>query len=256
MANDKTEKATPKKRDEARKKGQVARSMDLNGAVVLLAALLALSAFAPEMCRACREATRDLLALDQPARHRRPRERSRRSSASSARRGCCSLAPIAAVCLVAGVLVSVAPGRLQALARRRSSRTRRSSTRSQGAKQIFGTHALFESGKSIVKIVAVGAIALLALLPKLEEMAALVGMPPAVLLPEIGQRGARRSPAAPRSPTSSSRSSTSSTSAGATRSSCKMDKQEVKDEYKQQSLPSRGQVDAAPARDASWPARA
>ena len=51
MANDKTEKATPKKRDDARKKGQVARSMDLNGAVVLLAALLALSAFAPGMMR-------------------------------------------------------------------------------------------------------------------------------------------------------------------------------------------------------------
>ena len=34
---DRTEKATPKKRDDASKKGQVARSMDLNGAVVLLA---------------------------------------------------------------------------------------------------------------------------------------------------------------------------------------------------------------------------
>jgi hypothetical protein len=32
MADDKTEKATPKKREEARKKGQVARSPDLNGA--------------------------------------------------------------------------------------------------------------------------------------------------------------------------------------------------------------------------------
>lgn len=32
MAGEKTEKATPKKREEARKKGQVARSMDLTGA--------------------------------------------------------------------------------------------------------------------------------------------------------------------------------------------------------------------------------
>ncbi len=40
MANDKTEKATPKKQEEARKKGQVAKSMDLNGAVVLLALIL------------------------------------------------------------------------------------------------------------------------------------------------------------------------------------------------------------------------
>ena len=32
MASDKTEKATPKRREEARKKGQVASSTDLNGA--------------------------------------------------------------------------------------------------------------------------------------------------------------------------------------------------------------------------------
>ncbi len=38
-ANDKTEKATPKRAEEARKKGQVGRSADLNGAVVMLAGL-------------------------------------------------------------------------------------------------------------------------------------------------------------------------------------------------------------------------
>ena len=43
MAEDKTEKATPKKKDDARKKGQVAKSMDVNGAAILLAGLLALS---------------------------------------------------------------------------------------------------------------------------------------------------------------------------------------------------------------------
>ena len=44
---EKTEKATPKKREEARKKGTVARSADVNGAVVLLAGLAALAASAP-----------------------------------------------------------------------------------------------------------------------------------------------------------------------------------------------------------------
>ena len=42
--SDKTEKATPKKREEARKKGQVAKSTDLNGAIVLLVGLFALAA--------------------------------------------------------------------------------------------------------------------------------------------------------------------------------------------------------------------
>ena len=44
-AGDKTEKATPKKRQEARKKGQVAKSQDINGAVVMLAVMLTDVAF-------------------------------------------------------------------------------------------------------------------------------------------------------------------------------------------------------------------
>ncbi len=47
---DKTEKATPKKRDEARKKGQVARSQDLNGAVVLLARPVRARRLRPRRC--------------------------------------------------------------------------------------------------------------------------------------------------------------------------------------------------------------
>ena len=56
-AGEKTEDATPKKREEARKKGQVARSVDLHGAIVLMASLFALSAFGPAMLRRMEEAT-------------------------------------------------------------------------------------------------------------------------------------------------------------------------------------------------------
>ncbi len=45
FGGDKTEKATPKKRQDARKKGQVAKSAEISGAVVLLSALLSLSMF-------------------------------------------------------------------------------------------------------------------------------------------------------------------------------------------------------------------
>ena len=63
MAENRTEKATPKRREEARKKGQVARSADVNGAVVLMAGLLALSAFGPKMLEQLREAMTDTIAL-------------------------------------------------------------------------------------------------------------------------------------------------------------------------------------------------
>lgn len=45
FAGEKTEKATPKKRQDARKKGQVAKSAELSGAVVLLAAVVSLMMF-------------------------------------------------------------------------------------------------------------------------------------------------------------------------------------------------------------------
>ena len=61
-ASDKTEKATPKRREEARKKGQVARSTDLNGSVVLIAALGALAAFGPMIVDGLGESMRGLLA--------------------------------------------------------------------------------------------------------------------------------------------------------------------------------------------------
>ena len=42
---EKTEPATPRRRKEARERGQTAKSVDLNGAIILLAAFLALFIF-------------------------------------------------------------------------------------------------------------------------------------------------------------------------------------------------------------------
>src|SRR3954449_9005517 len=62
-AGDKTEKATPKRRADARKEGQVARSMDMNGAIVLLASLMVLSAMAPKMVESLKQMMRSTLLL-------------------------------------------------------------------------------------------------------------------------------------------------------------------------------------------------
>ena len=60
---EKTEKATPKRLQEARKKGQVAKSQDLGGAVVLLASLASLSALGPAAWGHMRDAMLNALAL-------------------------------------------------------------------------------------------------------------------------------------------------------------------------------------------------
>ncbi len=60
---DKTEKATPKRRAEARKKGQVAKSQDLNGSVVLLAALMSMTTLGPAAWGHMRDAMLTSLSL-------------------------------------------------------------------------------------------------------------------------------------------------------------------------------------------------
>src|ERR671933_1219599 len=60
---EKTEKPTPKRREEARKKGQVARSQDLNGALVLIGGLLAVAVWGPHMMDKLGESMRTTIAL-------------------------------------------------------------------------------------------------------------------------------------------------------------------------------------------------
>jgi flagellar biosynthesis protein FlhB len=181
---DKTEKPTPKRREEARKKGQVAKSADLNGAVVLLAALFALSATAPHLVEVLQRDMRAAFALIVT-----PEVVSHRGLgpiiAEQGRSAALAALPVVAVCLLAGVLVNVAQvggrPRMQAL---KPDPKRLNPL--QGAKNIFGPNALFEGAKNVVKVGVVSAVTALAVMPKLDEMAALVGLPPSELLPALG----------------------------------------------------------------------
>jgi flagellar biosynthesis protein FlhB len=231
---DKTEKATPKKRSEARKKGSVAKSQDLNGAIVMFAALFALSATAPHLVEVLQVSMRDafgLISTPDVVNHRGlgPLISSQGRSAALA------AAPVILTCIAAGLLINVAqvggkphmtalkpdPKRLNPIS---------------GFKNIYGKNALFESAKNLFKVAAVGVVTALGVLPKLDELAALVGMPPAQLLPTLAHHVlgiAQR--------------------AGAVylvigvvdyayqryrhEKSLKMDKQEVKDEHKSTELP-------------------
>jgi flagellar biosynthetic protein FlhB len=185
MAENRTEKATPKRRDEARKKGQVARSADVNGAVVLMASMLALSAFGPGMWERIATATREMLVLTTS-----PDVVSRDGIgellATTGQVTALAVAPVAVVCALAGLVASVAqvgfkpsPGALKPDFKKLNPLT--------GAKNLFGPNAIFETGKSVTKVAVVGAIAALAVFPKLSELAALVGMPPAALVPMLAQ---------------------------------------------------------------------
>jgi flagellar biosynthetic protein FlhB len=183
MAGEKTEKATPKKRQEARAKGQVARSQDANGAIVLMASVMALSAFGPGMMQRMEEATLGVLSFVS-------------SPEVVDRKGVTELfmtvglhvalaaVPVIAICMLAGVAANVgqigfkpSPKALAPDFKKLNPLT--------GFKNIFGMNMAAESIKSVLKIGAVGGIVALAVFPKLEEMAALVGMPAEALLPHL-----------------------------------------------------------------------
>src|SRR5918911_3219320 len=104
--SDKTEKATPKRREEARKRGQVAKSADLNGAIVLLASLFALSATAPHLVEVLQTNMRAafvLISSPEVVGHRGLGP----IVTEQGRTALLAALPVVAVCLLTGILVNV-----------------------------------------------------------------------------------------------------------------------------------------------------
>lgn len=66
-AGEKTEAPTPRRLQEARDKGQIARSADLNSALLLLGGLLGLRIFGPRMIGSLHEAMRQNLSVTDPS---------------------------------------------------------------------------------------------------------------------------------------------------------------------------------------------
>jgi flagellar biosynthesis protein FlhB len=182
-AGEKTEKPTPKRREQARKEGQVARSMDMNGAIVLLASLMVLSAMAPKMLQSLKTMMSTTLAHIST-----PEIVTKDGLGPIVTENALVMArvigPIAAVCMVAGLIVNVAQVRWEPHLKPIVPNFKKVNPWN-GAKNTFGPQMYFESGKTIVKVAAVGGITALALFPKFDELAALVGMPPQQLLPHM-----------------------------------------------------------------------
>jgi flagellar biosynthetic protein FlhB len=234
MAGEKTEKATPKKRREAREKGQVARSTDLQGAVVLMAGIVALGSAGPGLVQRMGDVMRSAIIQSSS-----PEIVSKKGIglllASAGKATLLAVAPIALACMIAGVLASVGMVGLRPSGKALKPDFRRMNPVS-GAKNLFGPNALVETAKSIAKVGVMAAIVAFALLPRLPEFGGMVGLAPtdfgSILAADMGsliKRAAfaylfigladfawqkRR-----------------------TEKSMKMDKQEVSDEAKNQNLP-------------------
>jgi flagellar biosynthetic protein FlhB len=183
-AHEKTEKATPKRREEARKKGQVARSADLSSAAVLLASIFALAAFLPAIFERLGTAMRSGLALAAtPA----AADRAQLGSvlADAGRTIAFAAGPLLATCALAGLVVNAAQVRLRLTPEALKPDFRRINP-ATGAKNVFGRRMLFEGGKTLAKVGVIGGVVAAAVLPGLPELAALVGIEPAQFAARLG----------------------------------------------------------------------
>jgi flagellar biosynthetic protein FlhB len=181
MANhDKTEKATPKRRSEARKKGQIAKSADLNTAVVLTAGLIMITATGSSITNGIGDYMRSTYAwIAKP-----------QAALSSAGLNdqvhsilnllLTTVAPIGVACLAAGVAVNVLTTGLHASGQALKPSFSRINPLN-GFKNIFGSRALFELGKSLGKVAVVGASVALVLVPMITTLGASMGVTPAAL---------------------------------------------------------------------------
>jgi flagellar biosynthetic protein FlhB len=184
MAGERTEKATPKRRGEARKKGQVAKSTDVNGSVVLLASLFALGSFGPKLVQKLEASMyQGLTQISHP--EVVSQQGLGKLLGTAFGTVAAGAAPIAGVCLLAGVLSNVAQVRPKLnLSAIKPDPKKLNPT--AGIKRLFGPQSAFEAGKGLTKVILLGAIAAATVAPKVTQMAASVGMSPADFLSTAG----------------------------------------------------------------------
>jgi flagellar biosynthetic protein FlhB len=180
-AGEKTEKATPKRRDEARRKGQLARSADLNSVFSLAAIVVVLTTLGPAIVRRLELALHDgLVQASHPdlvqAKGLGGLERSFAGAVAGA------LWPVALVAIVAAVLATGLQTRL-----RLSSQILKPSFSKlsplNGLKRLFGPQAAVEALKQVVKVTVVGGAVGMLVWSQLHSLGALVGVSPTAILP-------------------------------------------------------------------------
>jgi len=178
--DDRTEKATPKHRKRAREKGQVARSPDLGGSLVLAAGLVALSVTGPSIVAAGAAAFRSMF---------RDISNSSQATTAAGLNGLmhtalativAAVAPVAAACILTAALAGVAQVGFRPTPQALKPDFRRINPVS-GARNLFGPNLIFEALKAVAKVAVVALVAGLAIIPGLRGMASIVGISPGAL---------------------------------------------------------------------------
>jgi flagellar biosynthesis protein FlhB len=175
--DDRTEKATPKRRGQAREKGQVARSMDLTNAGVLLAGLFGVMLMAPKVLAASASAMTSIFGQI---------ARPHNVISGAGLHGLLKLTettllktvgPIAGMCVAGGIVLNL----LQVGIRFTPKSVRMNFSvlnPVNGLKTLLSPRSTVTLLKALVKMAIVGGLVALALIPDLTKMGAGVGTTP------------------------------------------------------------------------------
>ena len=187
MAEDlgeKTEDATPKRREDARKKGQVAKSTDLGALILLAAAMAAIAVAMGMLLERGAELIRLTLAGDHLASQVRPDEYGT-VVAFAAREAALVAAPVlGAIMLAAAIAHLVQVGPLLALQAIQPSFSKLNPI--AGARRLLGLQALVKAGLDVLKVTAIVGVAAVTIRQYEERIAVLAEFPLMAGLIEAG----------------------------------------------------------------------
>ena len=178
--HDKTEKPTAKRKREARKEGQVAKSTDLNGAVVLIAGLIGIVAVGPAIVSGVADSMRSTFQQISNPGDATSAAGLHALFSAAVHTILGTVAPIAGLCLAAGLIVNVAQVSFKPSATAIKPDFKKINP-ILGFRNLFGIRMATEGLKAIAKVAAVGVVVAMALLPQLTSIGASINTPPAAL---------------------------------------------------------------------------
>lgn len=185
MSQERTEKATPKKRDDARKKGQIARGAELPAALSFLAAVVALNVLGTDIFRRVGQLIRDTSGyILQGGTIGLPDAHAMVLNAGGV------LALIVVPVVVAGFASSVAGNFAQGGLSLTSEALKPKGERFNPAsniKRVFGLDSAVNLAKSLVKLILVGTAAYTVIAPMIEKSPMLVNAPVGALVVMLGE---------------------------------------------------------------------
>jgi flagellar biosynthetic protein FlhB len=179
-ADDKTEKPTAKRKKEARKKGQVAKSTDLNTALVLVGGLVAISMIGGTIVSGVAASMRATFAQISTPNAVTSGAGLNGLFHAALHTLLTTVAPIGGICMGVGVLANVAQVGFRPSASALKPDFKRINP-ATGFKNTFGPRIAFETAKALAKVAVVGAVVAMALIPDLTNLGASVGTPPGAL---------------------------------------------------------------------------